>query len=182
MISGRSFLTIQNWQRKVKLKIWWESMRAWGYFASAPFVHGWHPLGVSLIHPFEYSLKKKKRSNVWWSCGLWICGNLRSDWMVNEMIREKVGVPLIQDKRRQAKLKWSGTLKRIVDAHLGLTWEGLTFQCKRERDFATVGQLRVTAAIWWGFHSTVEVLKESHQTRFDPFATFRGHALVFLEV
>ncbi|WMV35375.1 hypothetical protein MTR67_028760 [Solanum verrucosum] len=42
----------------------------------------------------------------------WMCGHTRSDKIRNEVIREKVGVASVVDKLREARLRWSGHVKR----------------------------------------------------------------------
>ncbi|XP_060191726.1 uncharacterized protein LOC132621465 [Lycium barbarum] len=36
----------------------------------------------------------------------WMCGNTRSDRIRNEVIRDKVGVASVEDKMREARLRW----------------------------------------------------------------------------
>ncbi|KAG5591071.1 hypothetical protein H5410_041585 [Solanum commersonii] len=42
----------------------------------------------------------------------WMCGHTRSDRIRNEVIREKVGVASVEDKLREARLRWFGHVKR----------------------------------------------------------------------
>ena len=42
----------------------------------------------------------------------WMCGHTRMDKIRNEDIREKVGVAPIDDKMREARLKWFGHIQR----------------------------------------------------------------------
>ena len=42
----------------------------------------------------------------------WICGHIRLDRIRNMVIREIVGVAPIDDKMREATLKWFGYIKR----------------------------------------------------------------------
>lgn len=41
----------------------------------------------------------------------WICGHTRLDKIRNEVIREKVGVAPVEDKMREAMLRWFGHAK-----------------------------------------------------------------------
>jgi len=45
----------------------------------------------------------------------WICGHARLDKISNEVIRGKLGVASIEDKIREAKLRWFGHI-RSMDA------------------------------------------------------------------
>ncbi|XP_060169387.1 agamous-like MADS-box protein AGL8 homolog isoform X2 [Lycium barbarum] len=42
----------------------------------------------------------------------WMCGNTRSDRIRNEVIRNKVGVASVEDKMREARLRWFGHVMR----------------------------------------------------------------------
>ncbi|XP_060189176.1 uncharacterized protein LOC132618126 isoform X2 [Lycium barbarum] len=42
----------------------------------------------------------------------WMCGHTRSDRIRNEDIRDKVGVASVEDKMREARLRWFGHMKR----------------------------------------------------------------------
>ncbi|XP_059306273.1 uncharacterized protein LOC132057673 [Lycium ferocissimum] len=42
----------------------------------------------------------------------WMCGHTRSDKIRNEDIRDKVGVASVEDKMREARLRWFGHVKR----------------------------------------------------------------------
>ena len=42
----------------------------------------------------------------------WICGHTRLDRIRNEVIRGKVGVASIEDKMREARLRWFGHIRR----------------------------------------------------------------------
>jgi len=42
----------------------------------------------------------------------WICGYTRLDKIRNEMIRGKIGVASVEDKMREARLRWFGHIKR----------------------------------------------------------------------
>ncbi|XP_060182471.1 uncharacterized protein LOC132612165 [Lycium barbarum] len=42
----------------------------------------------------------------------WMCGHTRSDRIRNEDIRDKVGVASMEDKMREARLRWFGHVKR----------------------------------------------------------------------
>jgi len=42
----------------------------------------------------------------------WICGHTRLDKISNEVIRGKLGVASIEDKIREAKLRWFGHIRR----------------------------------------------------------------------
>ena len=42
----------------------------------------------------------------------WICGHTRLDRIRNEVIRGKIGVASIEDKMREARLRWFGHIKR----------------------------------------------------------------------
>ncbi|XP_070057622.1 uncharacterized protein [Nicotiana tomentosiformis] len=60
----------------------------------------------------------------------WMCGHTRLDRIMNEVIRDKVGVAPIEDKMREARLRWFGHMKRrSTDASVRrcerLTLEGL---------------------------------------------------------
>jgi len=47
----------------------------------------------------------------------WICGNTRLDKISNEVIIGKLGVTSIEDKIRDARLRWFGHIRmRSVDA------------------------------------------------------------------
>jgi len=41
-----------------------------------------------------------------------ICGHMRLDKIRNEVIRTKIGVASIEDKLREARLRWFGHLRR----------------------------------------------------------------------
>ncbi|XP_070026581.1 uncharacterized protein [Nicotiana sylvestris] len=54
----------------------------------------------------------------------WMCGHTRKDKIMNEVIREKVGVASMEDKLRESRLRWFGHVKRRdIDA--------LVRRCKR---------------------------------------------------
>ncbi|XP_070022982.1 uncharacterized protein [Nicotiana sylvestris] len=60
----------------------------------------------------------------------WMCGHTRLDRIRNEVIRDKVGVAPIEDKMREAQLRWFGHLRRRstdapVRRYERLTLEGL---------------------------------------------------------
>ncbi|KAM3393894.1 hypothetical protein P3S68_002895 [Capsicum galapagoense] len=42
----------------------------------------------------------------------WMCGLTRGDRFRNEIIREKVGVTLVEDKMREGSLRWFGHVMR----------------------------------------------------------------------
>ena len=42
----------------------------------------------------------------------WICGYTRLDKIRNEVIRGKIGVASIEDKMREARLRWFGHIRR----------------------------------------------------------------------
>jgi len=42
----------------------------------------------------------------------WICGNTTLDKIRNEVIRGKMGVASIEDKTRDARLRWFGHIRR----------------------------------------------------------------------
>jgi len=42
----------------------------------------------------------------------WICGHTRLDKIRNEVIRDKIGVASIEDKIREARLRWFGHIRR----------------------------------------------------------------------
>ena len=42
----------------------------------------------------------------------WMCGNTRRDKVRNEDIRTKIGVPSIEEKMRENRLRWSGHVQR----------------------------------------------------------------------
>ena len=42
----------------------------------------------------------------------WVCGHTRLDKISNEVIRGKLGVVYIEDKIREARLRWFGHIKR----------------------------------------------------------------------
>ena len=42
----------------------------------------------------------------------WMCGNTRSDKMRKENIRTKIGVPSIEKKMRENRLRWLGHVRR----------------------------------------------------------------------
>ena len=47
----------------------------------------------------------------------WICGHTRLDKIINEVIREKIGVASIEDKIRETCLRWFGHItRRSLDA------------------------------------------------------------------
>ncbi|KAF3644195.1 60S ribosomal protein L10a [Capsicum annuum] len=47
----------------------------------------------------------------------WMCGLTRGDRVRNEIIREKVGVALVEDKMREGRLRWFGhVMRRSADA------------------------------------------------------------------
>ena len=47
----------------------------------------------------------------------WICGHTRLDKIRNEVIRDKIGVASIEDKMREARLRWYGHIRtRLMDA------------------------------------------------------------------
>ena len=46
----------------------------------------------------------------------WICGHTKLDKIRNEVIRGKIGVASIQDKIREARLRWFGHIRRSMDA------------------------------------------------------------------
>ena len=45
-----------------------------------------------------------------------MCGQTRLDKIRNKVIRNKVGVTFIEDKIREAKLRWLGYRRRSIDA------------------------------------------------------------------
>ena len=46
-----------------------------------------------------------------------MCGHMRFDWIRNEVIRGKIGVTSIDDKMREARLRWFGHIRRrSIDA------------------------------------------------------------------
>jgi len=48
----------------------------------------------------------------------WICGHMRLDKISKEVIRGKIGVASIEDKIREARLRWFGYIRRNIDAPL----------------------------------------------------------------
>ncbi|XP_070033034.1 uncharacterized protein [Nicotiana tomentosiformis] len=47
----------------------------------------------------------------------WMCGHTRKDKIMNEVIRDKVGVALVEAKLRKSRLRWFGHVKkRDIDA------------------------------------------------------------------
>ena len=42
----------------------------------------------------------------------WVCGHTRLDKIRNEVIRGKIGVASIEDKMREARLRWFGHIRR----------------------------------------------------------------------
>ncbi|XP_060183146.1 uncharacterized protein LOC132613111 [Lycium barbarum] len=42
----------------------------------------------------------------------WMCGHTRSDRIRNEVIRDKVGIALVEDKMREVRLRWFGHVMR----------------------------------------------------------------------
>jgi len=42
----------------------------------------------------------------------WMCGHTRLDKIRNEVIRSKIGVAATEDKMREARLRWFGTIRR----------------------------------------------------------------------
>ncbi|XP_060210151.1 uncharacterized protein LOC132637024 [Lycium barbarum] len=42
----------------------------------------------------------------------WMCGHTRSDGIRNEVIRDKVGIASVEDKMREARLRWFGHVMR----------------------------------------------------------------------
>ena len=64
----------------------------------------------------------------------WICGHMRLDKIRNEAIRSKIGVTSIEDKMREARLRWFGHIRRRpMDAPVR---RGETIECldhKRRR-------------------------------------------------
>ncbi|KAK4352852.1 hypothetical protein RND71_028370 [Anisodus tanguticus] len=42
----------------------------------------------------------------------WMCGHIRRDRIRNEDIRDKVGVASVEDKMREARLRWFGHMQR----------------------------------------------------------------------
>ena len=42
----------------------------------------------------------------------WICGHTRLDRIRNEVIRDKIGVTSIENKIREARLRWFGHIRR----------------------------------------------------------------------
>ncbi|KAF3685691.1 putative protein BASIC PENTACYSTEINE4-like [Capsicum annuum] len=50
----------------------------------------------------------------------WMCGCTRKDRIRNEVIRDKVGVALVEAKMREARLRWFGhVMRRSTDAQCG---------------------------------------------------------------
>jgi len=45
----------------------------------------------------------------------WMCGHTRFNKIINEVIRGKIGVVSIEDKMRNARLRWFGHI-RSMDA------------------------------------------------------------------
>ena len=46
----------------------------------------------------------------------WMCGHMRFDRIGNGVIRSKTGVAPIEDKMREARLRWFGYIRRNMDA------------------------------------------------------------------
>jgi len=42
----------------------------------------------------------------------WMCGNMQRDKVRNENIRTKIGVPSIEEKMRENRLRWFGHVRR----------------------------------------------------------------------
>ena len=64
----------------------------------------------------------------------WMCGHTRSDRIRNGVIRGKIGVALIEDKIREARLRWFGHIKRrSMDAPMRRCENIDRLNCKRSR-------------------------------------------------
>lgn len=46
----------------------------------------------------------------------WMCGHTRLDRIKNEVFRDRVRVTPIEDKMRQARLRWFGHVRRSTNA------------------------------------------------------------------
>ena len=64
----------------------------------------------------------------------WMCGQTRFDKIRNGVIRGKIGVTHIEDKLREARLRWFGhARRRIMDAPVRRCENIDRFDCKRSR-------------------------------------------------
>jgi len=65
----------------------------------------------------------------------WMCGHMRFDRIANGVIRSKTGVAPIEDKMREARLRWFGHIRRrSMDAPVRRCEKIDRLDCKRSRD------------------------------------------------
>ena len=66
--------------------------------------------GVECLAYQKVSRTEDETSRIRMIC--WICGHTRLDKVRNEMIRGKIRVTSIEDKIREARLRWFGHIRR----------------------------------------------------------------------
>ena len=85
----------------------------------------------------------------------WMCDYTRSDRIKNEVIREKVGVVLIEDKMRETRVRWFDHVKWGMWMHYWGDVRRLIFQNIDEIEMAKE-KLERGGQMWFEFHTTNE--------------------------